>query len=128
MATTAPDATLNAACDAIADLADAGAGAGSLVLKTSGDVEVATLTLSDPAFGNAAAGVATADTITSDTSATGGVAAKGVIEDSDANEVITGAAGAGGSGAEFEISGGTTIGAGATVSCSSLTITVSGAA
>ena len=67
----------NAACDAIVDLIDAGAGAGTLVIRTGTQpanpqtaatgTTLATLTFSDPAFGNSAAGVATANAITSDT-------------------------------------------------------------
>lgn len=68
----------NAACDAIVDLVDAGAGAGTLVIldgtqpanpqtAITGQTTLATLTFSDPAFGVAAAGVATANAITSDT-------------------------------------------------------------
>lgn len=114
-------AARNAACDAIVDLCDAGAGAGKLVIRTSGDVEVATLTLSDPAFGAAATGVATASAITSDTSATGGTAAKFTLEDSTGAVVMTGTVGT--SGAELNLSS-TTIGAGATVAVSSFTVTV----
>jgi hypothetical protein len=49
---TLETAARNAACNAVVDLIDAGSGAGTLVFETSGDVEVATLTFSDPAFGN----------------------------------------------------------------------------
>lgn len=118
---TLSTAARNAACDAIVDLCDAGAGAGKLVIRTSGDVEVATLTLSDPAFGAAATGVATASAITSDASATGGTAAKFTLEDDSANAIITGTVGT--SGAELNLSS-TTIGAGATVAVSSFTVTV----
>jgi len=86
---TLSTAARNAACNAIVDLLDAGAAAASLVFRTSGDVEVATLPCSDPAFGNAATGVATASAITSDTSATGGTTTKATLQDSDANIVVT---------------------------------------
>lgn len=121
MAVTLTTAARNAACNAIVDLCDAGAGAGSLVIRTSGDVEVATLTLSDPAFGNAATGVATASAITDDTSATGGTAANFVLQDSDANIVLEGSVGT--SGQDLNLSS-VSIGAGDTVSVSSLTVTV----
>ena len=111
----------NAACNAIADLVDAGTGAGTLQLETSGDVEVATLTFSDPAFGNAATGVCTANAITDDSSATGGTVAQASIYDSDSNKILEMTAGT--SGTEMILTS-TTIAATETVSCSSLTITV----
>ena len=69
----------NAACDAIVDLVDGGAGAGTLAIRTgspptnpadadSGTL-LGTLTFSDPAFGAASGGTATASAITSDTNA-----------------------------------------------------------
>ena len=63
MAITLSTAARNAAANAVVDLVDAGSGAGKLVIMTAGDVEVATLTFSDPAFGNAASGTATASAI-----------------------------------------------------------------
>jgi len=111
----------NAACDAIVDLIDAGAGAGTLVFETSGDVEVATLTFSDPAFGDAATGTATASAITSDTNATGGTIAQASAYDSNAAKVIEFTCGT--SGADINLSS-LSITAGDTVSCSSLTVTV----
>jgi hypothetical protein len=72
------DTARNAACDGIVDLVDAGAGAGIIRIyqgtqpanpqTAHGSILLATLTFTDPAFGNAAAGVATASAITSDTS------------------------------------------------------------
>lgn len=114
-------AARNAMVDAFVDLIDAGAGAGTLVFETSGDVEVATLTFSDPAFGSAASGVGTASAITSDTSATGGTVAQASIYDSNATKVVELSVGT--SGTDIIISS-TTIGAGSTVACSSLTFTM----
>lgn len=111
----------NAACDAIVDLIDAGAGAGTLVFQTSGDVEVATLTFSDPAFGAASGGTATAGAISPDTSATGGTVAQASAFDSNATKVIEFTVST--SGADINLSS-LTIGAGDTVSMSSLTITM----
>lgn len=114
-------AVRNAACNAIVDALDAGAAAGYIQFETSGDVEVATLPMSDPAFGNAAAGVATAATITSDTSATGGTAAQASFYDD--NDLKCFEMTVGTSGTEIIISS-TAIGVGDTVSMSSLTVTV----
>lgn len=111
----------NAACNAVVDLIDAGAGAGTLVFETSGDVEVATLTFSDPAFGNAAAGVATASAITDDTSATGGTVAQASFYDSDSTKVLEATVAT--SGADINLSS-LSVGAGDTVSVSSLTVTM----
>lgn len=118
---TLETAARNAAADAIVDLIDAGAGAGTLEFETSGDVEVATLTFSDPAFGAAAAGVATASAITDDTNATGGTIAQASFYDSDSNKVLEATVGT--SGADINLSS-LTVGAGDTVSISSLTLTV----
>lgn len=120
MALTLSTAARNAAANAVVDLVDAGAGAGKLVIMTSGDVEVATLTFSDPAFGNAATGVATASAITSDTDATGGTAALFKVTDSDDNEIFRGTVGT--SGADLNLDT-VTIPAGSTVAVSSLTYT-----
>lgn len=125
MALTLTTAARNAACNAIVDLVDGGStdASGDLVLMTSGDVEVATLVLSNPAFGAAATGVATAASITSDSSATGGTAALFKIVDRDNVEVWRGTVGTTGSGADLEMST-TVIGAGDIVAVTALTFTV----
>jgi len=61
-----------------------GAGTATLKFETSGDAEVATINLQNPAFGAASAGVITLAGVTlSDTSATGGTVAQATIEDRD---------------------------------------------
>ncbi|WP_305968576.1 MULTISPECIES: hypothetical protein [unclassified Mameliella] len=123
MTTTLTTAARNAACNAIADLVDAGTtdANGDLVIYTSGDSEVATLALTNPAFGNAASGVCTAAAISDDSSATGGTASYFTLQDRDNTEVIRGDCGT--SGAELNLSS-LSIGATDTVSVSSLTLTV----
>lgn len=117
-AVTHPTSVRNTVADAVVDLLDAGAGAGTIEFQTSGDVEVATLTYSDPAYGNAATGTATANSITSDTNATGGTVAKSQHLDSDSNEVFSTAVGT--SGSDINLSS-LSVGSGDTVSMSSLT-------
>jgi hypothetical protein len=88
--------TRNKACDAIVDDLDAGSGAGTIAIRTGtqptnvGDADtgtlLATLTFSDPAFGAASTGVATASAITSDTNAdNSGTAGHARLKDSDGN-------------------------------------------
>ena len=122
MAVTLTTAARNAACNAIVDLVDAGAGAGTLVFYAADTTtEVATLTFSDPAFGNAATGVATASAITSDTSATGGTTTVAKFLDSDATEVLRCTVGT--SGADINLSN-NVIAASETVAITALTVTV----
>lgn len=120
MAITHTTAVRNALADLIDEQVNAGAAAGTLVFQTSGDVEVATLTFSDPAFGAAASGVITANAITDDTNATGGTVAKFRIFDSDSVEILQGTVTATGGGGDIELSS-VSVGAGDTVSMSSLT-------
>ena len=122
MAVTLTTAARNAACNAIVDLLDAGAGAATLIFVTSdGSTEVATLTFSDPAFGDSAVGVATASAITSDTSATGGTSTIALMKDSNATEVLRCTVGT--SGADINLSN-NVIAASETVAVTALTVTV----
>jgi hypothetical protein len=128
MALTHATATKNAATDAVVDLLDAGSSDanGDLVFMTSGDVEVATCALSDPAFGASSSGTATAASISDDTDATGGTVALFKLQDKDNTEVLRGSVTGTGGGGDIEISS-TSVGAGDTVSVSSLTYTALGA-
>jgi hypothetical protein len=123
-------AARNAAADGIVDLIDAGAGAGTIAIRTGaqptnvGDADtgtlLATLVFSDPAFGAAAGGTATAAAITSDTSAdASGTAGHFRIKDSNGAIVADGTCGQGSGDLSFNSS---SIVSGGTVSISSFTI------
>ena len=98
------DAARTASCNAIVDLIDGGASAGYIQVRSGaaptnpGDANsgtlLATLPMSDPAFGNAATGVATANAITDDSSAdASGDAGHFRVFDSDNNCILQGNAG-----------------------------------
>jgi hypothetical protein len=90
MAGTLSTAARNAACDAVVDLVDGGAGAGKLKIKASSTVLV-TITLSDPAFGAASTGVATAAGLPlSGTAGASGTADNAEITDSADTVIISG--------------------------------------
>lgn len=120
MALTLGSALRDAIADAVDDYINGGTAA-TLEFQTSGDAEVATLTLQDPAFGASSTGVITlAGTPLSDTSATAGTMAKFVIK-RDSTIAITGTVST--SGADINFAGGVTVGAGDTVTLTSFTIT-----
>lgn len=114
----------NAACDAIVDALDSGTTNASarLVFKTAGSATVATLVMTNPAFGSAVTGVATANTISDDTNAATGVIASADFLDRNNAVLFTMSVGATGSGAEIELSA-LSINSGDTVSVTSLTVT-----
>lgn len=123
--------TRNKACDAIVDDIDAGAGAGTIAIRTGAqptnvdDVDsgtlLGTLTFSDPAFGAAATGVATASAITSDTNAdASGTAGHFRIKDSTPAIHSDGTCGQGSGDLSFDNN---VIVAGGTIAISSLTVT-----
>lgn len=98
----------------------------NLVFRTAGTVSapgtaVATLPMSATPFGAAAGGTITANAITSDTNATGNASpvATATLETSAGTVVVHCAVAA--SGSDINMTGGLTIGAGDTVSCSALT-------
>ena len=117
---TLENAARSAACDAVVDLIDV-AGPGTMVFETAADAEVATLTFSATAFGAAANGVATAASITSDTSAAGGVIEHCSFYSGTPTKILEATVAT--SNEEITISS-LTVGAGDTVSCSSLTVTM----
>ncbi len=91
MALTLTTNARNAACNGIVDLIDVSA-PGTLKIYTSAfGTLLATLTFSNPAFGNASTGTATASAITADSSAdSSGTAAVFKIFDGASAEVLRG--------------------------------------
>lgn len=135
MATRIPTASRNAAANAIVALLDAGAGPGTVEVRTgaqpasANDAATGTLlvtfTLADPAFGAAATGVATADT-DPDIDATGvaaGTAGWFRGKDSTGATVIDGSVTASGGGGDMILST-TTISVGLTVTLTDWTVTM----
>jgi len=126
------------AADAVVDLVDAGGSAGELRIyggtkpgdvnaALSGNTLLAALPMSDPAFGAAASGVATASAITSDTSADATGTATffriGSVNTGTFTPTMQGDVGT--SGADLNLSS-VSITAGGTVSVSSFTYTQAG--
>lgn len=124
-------------CDALVDLVDGGAGAGTLAIRTGapptnpGDSDsgtlLGTLTFSDPAFGNAttaAPSVATASAITSDTNAdASGDAGHFRAKDSNGVVIFQGTAGESGDTPDMVFDEKSIVATG-TIACSSFTVSV----
>ncbi len=126
MAITHTTAIRNGLAEDIATAVDSGTTnpTGRVVVLTSGEVEVATLNFSDPAFGAPSSGTITANTIADDTNTTGGEAALFTVVDKDAVEVYRGTVTVTGGGGDLELSS-LTIGSGDTLSITSLSYTAS---
>jgi hypothetical protein len=123
MAVTHPTAVRQGICNFVVDQLDEGTPPGTLVFQTSGDVEVATLTLANPAFGAAdGSATATAGTIVSDSSATGGTIAKARLKNQAGTDKIICSVTASGGGGDIDLSS-VIVSAAQTVSVSSLTYT-----
>jgi hypothetical protein len=122
MAVTHPTAVRTGIADHVVDQIDEGTPPGTLVMQTSGDVEVATLTFANPAFGAAANSVASAGAIVSDTDATGGTIAKARFKNNAGTDKVICSVTATGGGGDIELSS-VVVSAGQTVSLSSLTYT-----
>jgi hypothetical protein len=96
MAVTLSTAARNAACDAVVDLVDQGSGAGKVRIR-AGSTTLVDITLADPAFGSASAGVATAASLPkSGTAVASGTADGFQVLDSDNNVLWSGTAGTSG--------------------------------
>ena len=92
MALTNSTALRNAMADKVTDLLDAGSGAAKLIIEDSGDTELVEITLNDPSFGVAVAGVITLDLPAA--SANDGLSFKVVKTDVSGNAVTIDADGA----------------------------------
>ena len=115
-------AARNAAADAVVDLLDVNA-PGKLIIMKADETVLSEHALSNPAFGAASGGVATASAIGDDTSANAsGTAALFKCEDGNALEVFRGSVGEAGSGEALIVSS-TNVVAGTKVSVASLTYT-----
>ena len=125
MAVTHPTAFRNT----VADLVDSTLSTtAKLVFRLTGTAgapgtAVATLSFGNPAFGASSSGTITANSIASDTNATGNASpvATATMETGAGTVIVHCAVAA--SGSDINLTGGLTIGAGDTVSCSSLTYT-----
>ena len=122
MAVTHPAAIRTGIADYVVDQLDLNTPPAKLVFQTSGGTAVATLTFSNPAFGAASSGVATASAITSDSSAVGGTVAKAELRQGGATPVILCSVTATGGGGDITLSS-VTVTAGQQVSMTALTYT-----
>lgn len=125
MAVTHPTAFRNT----VADLVDTELGTtAKLVFRLAGTAAspgtaVATLAMSNPAFGAASSGVITASAITSDTNATGNASPVATATLETGAGVVKVHCAVAASGSDIDMSGGLTVANGDTVACSSLTYT-----
>lgn len=120
MGVTHPTAVRTGLADFVVDQLDEGVPPGKLKFQTAGDVDVATLTFSNPAFGAAASGTATASAITSDTNAVGGTIAKARLKNAALTDKILCSVTATGGGGDIQLNS-VVVSAGQTVAVSSLT-------
>lgn len=126
MTITHTTAIRNALATVVGDAVDSGSidATGRMIFRTEGGDEVATLALANPAFGDPSNGTITANAISDDTNAAGGTVTNFRLVDRNGDMVVSGTVTAVGGGGDIELSS-TTIGAGDTVSVSSLTYTAS---
>jgi Ni2+-binding GTPase involved in maturation of urease and hydrogenase len=127
MSVTHSAALRNTLATAVLTAIDAGGAAAKLVFRLTGSVgspgtAVATLTLSDPA-GTVTGAVLTFDAITSDTNATGNASPVAAATLQTSADTVCVHCAVAASASDINMTGGLTVGAGDTVSCSSLTYT-----
>jgi hypothetical protein len=122
VAVTHPVAIRTGIADYVVDQLDLQSPPAKLVMQTSGGTTVATLTFSNPAFGAASSGVATASAITSDTNAVGGTISKAELRQGGATPVVLCSVTATGGGGDITMNS-VIISAAQTVAITSLTYT-----
>jgi hypothetical protein len=134
MAITISTAARNAAADAIVDLLDAGSGPATIQIRSGSKPAtpataatgtlLGTLTASDPAFGNASNGVATAGAITGDSSADAtGTAGYFRVLDSNGLAIMDGTITVTGGGGDMTLDS-VSIVAGGSINITSFTVTM----
>lgn len=101
MAITLTTAARNAAANAVVDLLDVSAPGDIQIGTTAFGTILATLAFSNPAFGAASNGVATADTISDDTNTVAGTAAVYRARDGAGTTVFSGTVGTSGADINF---------------------------
>jgi hypothetical protein len=123
MALTLPTATRNAACNAVVDLMDSGTTLGKLKIYTTGlGVLLVTNLFSNPAFGGASTGVATAAAIANGTAVATNTAAEAKMTNGADTDIITGLVVGAGSG-DINLNS-VSITSGDVVSITSMTVTM----
>jgi hypothetical protein len=120
LAVTHPTAIRTLLADTVVDQLDLNTPPGKLVMQTAGGASVATLTFSNPAFGAAASGTATAGAITSDTNAVGGTITKAELRQGNATPIVLCSVTNTGGGGDIQLSS-TIVSAGQTVAITALT-------
>lgn len=123
----------NAACDAVVDLIDGGAGAGTIDIRTGSKPAtvattatgtlLATVTLADPAFGSASSGAAAGTDPSAVTAVADGTAGWFRVKDSNGAGIMDGTVTATGGGGDMTLST-TSITTGLSVDITSLTVTM----
>src|SRR4029077_18962003 len=122
MSVTHPVAIRSGIADYVVDQIDLNTPPGKIVMQTSGGTTVATLTFSNPAFGAASSGVATASAITADSSAVGGTVAKAEFRQGGGTAIVLCSVTATGGGGDITLNS-VVISAGQQVSITNLTYT-----
>ena len=122
MAVTHAVAIRTLLADTVVDQLDLNTPPAKLVFQTSGGTTVSTLTFSNPAFGAAASGVATASAITADSSAVGGTVAKAELRQGGGTAIVLCSVTATGGGGDITLNS-VVISAGQQVSITNLTYT-----